>query len=61
MRFLTIVSSRDFFAMLFAGLILAGVPMAVLYVFAAAASVWILFVLGLIRMAPDRRPVSRPT
>lgn len=45
-RFLTIVSSRDFFALLFALLILAGLPMAVLYLFAAAATVWILFVIG---------------
>ena len=34
--FLTIVTSRDFFALLFALLILAGVPMAILYIFAAA-------------------------
>jgi CDP-L-myo-inositol myo-inositolphosphotransferase len=47
---MTIVSSRDFFALLFALLILAGLPMAVLYLFAAAATVWILFVLGSIRM-----------
>ena len=45
-RFLTIVSSRDFFALLFALLIVAGFPMAVLYLFAAAATIWILFVLG---------------
>ena len=44
-RFLTIVSSRDFFALLFAVLIVAGVPMAVLYIFSAAASIWILFVI----------------
>jgi 1L-myo-inositol 1-phosphate cytidylyltransferase / CDP-L-myo-inositol myo-inositolphosphotransferase len=45
-RFLTIVSSRDFFALLFMVLILAGLPMAVLYIFAAATSVWIVFVAG---------------
>jgi len=44
MAFFTVVSSRDFFALLFALLVLAGLPMAPLYVFAAAASVWILFV-----------------
>lgn len=44
--FLTIVSSRDFFALLFAILILVGLPLAALYLFAAAASVWILFVIG---------------
>lgn len=49
-RFLTIMASRDFFALLFALLILAGLPMAVLCLFAAAATVWILFVLGSIRL-----------
>ena len=44
--FLTVVSSRDFFALLFAVLILVGLPMVVLYLFAAAAVVWILFVIG---------------
>ena len=43
-RIATIVSSRDFFALLFAILIVAGWPEAVLYLFAAAATVWILFV-----------------
>ncbi len=42
--FLTIVTSRDFFALLFALLILAAVPMAILYIFAGAATVWIPFV-----------------
>ena len=46
MRLLTIVSSRDFFALLFALLILAGLPMAVLFIFTAAAIVWIAFVMG---------------
>lgn len=49
-RFLTIVSSRDFFALLFAVLILAGLAKAVLGLFASAATVWILFVLGSIRL-----------
>jgi CDP-L-myo-inositol myo-inositolphosphotransferase len=49
-RFLIVVSSRDFFALLFPLLILAGIPIAVLCLFAAAATVWILFVLGAIRM-----------
>jgi 1L-myo-inositol 1-phosphate cytidylyltransferase / CDP-L-myo-inositol myo-inositolphosphotransferase len=48
----TVVSSRDFFALLFALLILAGVPMAVLYVFAAAATIWILFVCASLRLGP---------
>lgn len=46
LRLLTIVTSRDFFALLFALLILAGLPIAVLYFFAAAATIWILFVIG---------------
>jgi len=45
MRFLTVVSSRDFFALLFMVLILAGVPMAVLYIFAGAATIWMGFLL----------------
>lgn len=49
-RFLTIVSSRDFFALLFAALVLVGLPLAVLWLFAAAATTWILFVLGSIRL-----------
>ncbi|HEV2748005.1 MAG TPA: CDP-alcohol phosphatidyltransferase family protein [Allosphingosinicella sp.] len=47
----TIVSSRDFFALLFALLILIGLPMAVLYLFAGAATVWILFVLKSVRIS----------
>lgn len=47
----TIVTSRDFFALLFALMILAGAERAILYIFAAAASVWILFVLGLVFFA----------
>ena len=42
--FVTTVTSRDFFAFLFALLIVAGRPMAVLYIFAAAATVWIMIV-----------------
>ena len=49
-RFLTIVSSRDFFALLFALLVVAGWPLAVLWLFAAAAATWIVFVLGSIRL-----------
>ena len=49
-RFLTIVSSRDFFALLFALLVVAGWPLAVPWLFAAAATTWILFVLGSIRL-----------
>jgi CDP-L-myo-inositol myo-inositolphosphotransferase len=45
-RAATIVTSRDFFAFLFMALILAGLEEGVLYIFAAAASVWIFFVLG---------------
>ena len=53
MEFLTVVSSRDFFAVLFAVLIVIGVPMAVLYIFAAAATVWIWFVAGLLLPPSD--------
>ena len=42
--FATTVTSRDFFAFLFAVLIIAGRPMAVLHIFAGAATVWILVV-----------------
>lgn len=42
----TIVTSRDFFALLFALLLAAGWAMSILYLFAAAASIWILFVIG---------------
>ena len=44
--FATVVTSRDFFALLFAVLLVVGLPMAVLYIFAAAASLWIFFVIG---------------
>ena len=52
-RFFIIVTSRDFFALLFPLLILAGLPMGVLYLFATAATIWILFVLGAIRMPAE--------
>ena len=45
-RWATIVSSRDFFALLFALLILAGRPIGILYIFAAAATVWIAVVIA---------------
>ena len=51
LRVLTMVSSRDFFALLFAVLIVTGSPIGVLVVFAAAAIVWTPFVLGSGRMA----------
>ncbi|HWT12785.1 MAG TPA: CDP-alcohol phosphatidyltransferase family protein [Allosphingosinicella sp.] len=57
--FFTIVSSRDFFALLFAVLVVVGLPMAVLYLFAAAATIWILFVVGSLRMTRDR-PLTSP-
>jgi CDP-L-myo-inositol myo-inositolphosphotransferase len=44
--FATLVTSRDFFALFFAVLTVGGLPMVVLYLFAAAASLWILFVAG---------------
>lgn len=45
MRILITVASRDFFALLFAILILVGLPMMVLALFSAAAVVWVVFVL----------------
>ena len=56
--FLTVVTSRDFFAFLFALLIVAGRPMAVLHIFATAATVWILFVAGAL-IVPLRAPSPR--
>ena len=53
--FMTVVTSRDFFAFLFALLIIAGRPMAVLHIFATAATVWILFVAGAL-IVPARVP-----
>ena len=58
MRFLTIVSSRDFFALLFAVLILVGVPMAVLYIFATAATIWMAFLAVSLLDNPARRPAT---
>lgn len=51
-RFLTVITSRDFFAFVCAILILIGVPMAVLYCFAVSATVWILFVFGALIVPP---------
>lgn len=50
---MTVVSSRDFFALLFALLVLAGLPEAVLYLFAAAATLWIMFVVGSLTLRRD--------
>jgi CDP-L-myo-inositol myo-inositolphosphotransferase len=41
----TVVTSRDFFALLFAVLLVAGRPLAVLWIFAVAATIWLVFVL----------------
>jgi len=57
MAFLTIVSSRDFFALANAAMIVVGFPMGPLYGFAASTSVWILFVVGSV-LAPASRPLS---
>jgi CDP-L-myo-inositol myo-inositolphosphotransferase len=45
-RFLTIVMSRDFFALLFMLLILGGLAEAILYIFSGAATVWFLLIIG---------------
>ena len=58
-RLATIVSGRDFFALLFAVLILAGQPMAVLYLFAAAATIWIMTVAGAVSMRNRSAPAER--
>jgi phosphatidylglycerophosphate synthase len=50
--FLTVVSSRDFFCLLFAVLLVIGLPLAVLYIFAVAVSLWLVFVLG--SLVPSR-------
>jgi CDP-L-myo-inositol myo-inositolphosphotransferase len=57
-RFLIVVTSRDFFALLFALLILAGVPMAVLYIFTTAAIIWIFFVVGAFAVPASASPVE---
>jgi phosphatidylglycerophosphate synthase len=56
--FATLVTSRDFFTLLFAVLTVAGYPLTVVYLFAAAASIWILFVAGSI--FPSRKPALAP-
>lgn len=56
--FATLVTSRDFFTLLFAVLTVAGYPLAVLYLFAAAASIWILFVAG--SVFPSRKAALAP-
>ncbi len=56
---MTIFTSRDFFALLFAALVVAGVPMAVMWLFAAAATIWILFVAGAMRVAGSGDLASR--
>ena len=60
-RFLTVVTSRDFFALLFAALILAGWAIAVLYIFAAAATVWIVFVAASLLAPPGPGLATDPS
>jgi CDP-L-myo-inositol myo-inositolphosphotransferase len=57
MAFLTVISSRDFFALANAAMIVLGFPMGPLYGFAASTSVWILFVVGSV-LAPQSPPLS---
>ena len=54
--FVRTVTSRDFFAFLFALLIIAGRGMAVLYIFATAATVWLMIVIA--SSIPARRQKS---
>mgnify|MGYP006172170333 FL=1 len=60
-RLATIVSSRDFYALLFLLLVAAGWAAGVLYVFAAAATIWIWFVAGSARPAAGDALASRRT
>jgi 1L-myo-inositol 1-phosphate cytidylyltransferase / CDP-L-myo-inositol myo-inositolphosphotransferase len=55
MAFLTIISSRDFFALANAAMIVVGFPMGPLYGFAASASVWIVFVAAWVAAPEDSR------
>lgn len=57
MAALTIISSRDFFALANAAMIVVGFPIGPLYGFAASTSVWILFVVGSV-LAPQSPPLS---
>lgn len=60
-RLATIVTSRDFYALLFMTLVLVGMPMAVLYLFATAAMIWILFVAGSFGLGSIGMPASGRT
>lgn len=53
------ISSRDTFAFLFAVLILVGLALPALYVFAALTTVWFLFVLASFLPAPERNAAER--
>ena len=53
------ISSRDTFAFLFAILILVGLALPALYVFAALATVWFLFVIASFLPAPERNARER--
>jgi len=54
-RAATIVTSRDFFALLFMVMILAGLERAVVYLFAAAGTVWIPIAAARLLARPDGR------
>lgn len=56
---LTIFTGRDFFALLFALLVVGGMPMAVMWLFAAAATIWILFVAGAMRVSDSAKLAPR--
>lgn len=57
---ITVVMSRDFFALLFMALILLGYAKAVLYIFTGAAVLWIMLVAGAIAAAQlDERGARR--
>jgi len=57
LRFFTIITSRDFYALASMVLILAGIPMVILYSFAPVTTGWILVVIaGGRTVAPDLAP-----
>ena len=59
MKFWTVVTSRDFYALASMVLILAGLPMVILYCFAPVTTGWILFVIGAPRTEPASALASR--
>ena len=59
MALATIGTSRDFCALVYLLLVVAGIPMAGLYLFAVVTPIWILFVIGSLHFDPARSLASR--